>query len=187
MTDHFDESTGLLLKAIHFAADKHRDQRRKGAGHAPYINHPVAVAQTLWEVGGVRDATTLLAAVLHDTIEDTDTTPEELARLFGEEVLSVVLEVTDDKSLPKQTRKKLQIEHAAQLSSRARLVKLGDKICNLRDMIDFPPPDWSLKRLQTYAIWTENVIARIRGTNAALEACYDVELKRSKEKYHIAE
>lgn len=185
MTDHFDESTGLLLKAIHFAADKHRDQRRKGAGHAPYINHPVAVAQTLWEVGGVRDTVPLLAAILHDTIEDTDTTPEELSRLFGEDVLSVVLEVTDDKSLPKQARKKLQVEHASQLSVHARLVKLGDKISNLRDLVDVPPPDWSLKRRQEYALWTESVIAGLRGTNAALEACYDVELKRSKEKYHV--
>ncbi len=186
MDRHFDELTGILLKAIHFAADKHRDQRRKGEGHAPYINHPVAVAQTLWEAGGVRDSVALVAAVLHDTIEDTDTTPAELAQLFGQEVLSVVLEVTDDKSLSKEMRKQLQIDHAHTLSQRARLVKLGDKISNLRDLVDCPPPDWSFKRRQEYVTWTENVIAGLRGVNPGLEACYDAELKRGKAKYGLA-
>jgi guanosine-3',5'-bis(diphosphate) 3'-pyrophosphohydrolase len=187
MTSNFDESTGLLLIAIHFAADKHRDQRRKGEGHAPYINHPIAVAETLWNSGSVRDTATLIAAVLHDTIEDTTATPDELRRLFGEEVLKLVLEVTDDKSLPSDRRKQLQIDHAPHISTKAKLIKLGDKISNLRDLVDTPPPDWPLKRRQEYAIWTERVVSGLRGTNAALEAVYDLELKRSKEKYHIQE
>src|ERR1700676_2013091 len=124
---------GLLLEAVAFAAEKHRDQRRKDAEASPYINHPIALANLLQQQG-VDDIVVLCAALLHDTIEDTETTAPELRREFGPEVTAVVLEVTDDKSLLKAERKRLQIEHAGTLSLRAKLVKLADKICNLRDM-----------------------------------------------------
>ena len=168
-----DEETGLFLKAIHFSANKHRDQRRKDVPQSPYINHPIDVAQTLWEIGGVRDRIPLIAAILHDTLEDTETTPEEIRALFGEEVLSVVLEVTDDKSLPGPVRKQLQIEHAPHISGKAKLVKLADKICNLYDLIHSPPHLWTLGRKQAYLLWTEQVVAGLRGTNTALENHYD--------------
>ena len=170
---NLDESTGLFLKAIHFSADRHRDQRRKDVRHSPYINHPIEVAEKLWEVGGVRDHIPLIAAILHDTLEDTETTPDEIRVLFGEKVLSVVLEVTDDKSLPSQARKQLQIEHAPHISSEAKLVKLADKICNLYDLIHSPPRLWTLGRRQNYLLWTEQVVAGLRGTNPALENHYD--------------
>src|SRR5260370_36262727 len=124
----------LLLRATTFAAEKHKNQSRKNAGGTPYINHPVAVAELLAREGGVDDITVLVAAVLHDTIEDTQTSLEELKNLFGPEVAGVVAEVTDDKLRPKAERKRLQIEHAAEPSSRAKLVKLADKICNVRDV-----------------------------------------------------
>src|ERR1041384_6973072 len=124
----------LLLKALHFAANKHRDQRRKDIDASPYINHPIEVAETLARVGGVTDLVTLQAAILHDTIEDTTTTPEELEAAFGAEVRRVVEECTDDTKLPKADRKRLQIEHAPHLSHRAKLVKLGDKIANVRSV-----------------------------------------------------
>jgi guanosine-3',5'-bis(diphosphate) 3'-pyrophosphohydrolase len=180
-----DDETGLLLKAIAFSAEKHRAQRRKGPGDIPYINHPLQVAQTLWETGGVRDVATLLAAVLHDTLEDTQTTPDELRHLFGEEVLSIVEEVTDDKALPKETRKLLQIEHAPHISAKAKLVKLADKICNLADIIANPPENWPFERRQAYVIWTEQVIAGLRGTNPALEKAYDGILAEGKRVYQI--
>ena len=116
-----------LLKALHFAAIKHRDQRRKGQEAAPYINHPIEVAEMLARVGNITDLIVLQSAFLHDTIEDTQTSAEEIEQLFGSEVRAVVLEVTDDKNLPKDVRKRLQIEHAPHLSDRAKLVKIADR------------------------------------------------------------
>jgi GTP diphosphokinase / guanosine-3',5'-bis(diphosphate) 3'-diphosphatase len=174
------ENTGLLIKALRFSADKHRYQRRKDQAQSPYINHPIEVVQLLWEVGGVRDVNVLLAALLHDTIEDTQTRPEEIREQFGDEVLSLVLEVTDDKKLPKAERKRLQIENAAHKSNGAKLVKLADKSCNVRDIAGSPPKDWSAERRGEYLLWTEQVVAALRGTNAALEAYYDRELASGK-------
>jgi len=176
----FSENTGLFLKALRFSADKHRNERRKDKEKTPYINHPIEVVQLLWEVGGVRDVNVLLAAILHDTIEDTDTRPEEISGRFGEEVLSLVLEVTDDKNLPKQKRKRLQIEHAPHISFGAKLIKLADKSCNIRNLISMPPKDWSLKRRQEYLLWGEKVVAGLRGTNQALEEYFDHELASGK-------
>ena len=166
-------SLTTLLAAIDFAAARHAGQRRKGADAAPYINHPIAVTCLLANVGDITDAVTLMAAALHDTIEDTPTTGDELEALFGLDVRRVVEEVTDDTSLPKEERKRLQVVHAPTLSARAKAVKLGDKIANLRDVTDNPPPDWSLDRRAEYLDWTAEVIAGCRGTNAALEALYD--------------
>jgi guanosine-3',5'-bis(diphosphate) 3'-pyrophosphohydrolase len=176
-----DDSAGILLKAMHFSALKHRDQRRKNILQSPYINHPIQVAETLWEIGGVRDADTLVAAILHDTIEDTSTSPDEIRVNFGEVIMSLVLEVTDDKNLPKQHRRRLQIERAPHSSLAAKLIKLADKICNLGDVLHAPPPDWSLERRREYALWTEQVIAGLRGTNPALEKQYDETLEAGKQ------
>jgi guanosine-3',5'-bis(diphosphate) 3'-pyrophosphohydrolase len=176
----FSENTGILLEAVRFAAEKHRTQRRKDAERSPYINHPIEVAQLLWEVGGVRDVNVLLAAVLHDTIEDTGTRPEEISDRFGEQVLSFVLEVTDDKNLPKDERKRLQIVNAQHKSYGAKLIKLADKACNVRNLVTMPPKDWSLKRRQEYLLWGEKVVAGLRGTNSALEEYYDHELSSGK-------
>ena len=164
---------GLVLKALSFAALKHRDQRRKDEEASPYINHPIALANLLWHEGGVSDATVLCAALLHDTVEDTDTSPDELRAEFGNEIADVVLEVTDDKLLSKAQRKHLQIEHAAQLSHAARLVKLADNICNLRDVAASPPRGWPLERRQEYFDWAKQVVDRLRGSHAGLEALFD--------------
>jgi len=164
---------GKLLDALQYAAEQHRDQRRKGATHAPYINHPIAVTEILWRVGGIRDEVTLLAAVLHDTLEDTDATAAEITQRFGEEVCAVVLEVTDDKSLPKEERKRLQVLHAAQKSIRARAVKLADKISNLNDITSAPPSDWNKARLNEYVAWAGRVVNGLRGSHPALETAFD--------------
>lgn len=176
----FDENIGLLLKAYRFSAEKHSKQRRKDSAKTPYINHPIEVVQLLWEVGGVRDSNVLTAAILHDTIEDTDTRAEEISRLFGGEVLSLVMEVTDDKSLSKEERKRMQIVEAPHKSYGAKLIKLADKACNVRNLVTMPPQDWSLKRKQEYLLWGEKVVAGLRGTNAALEEYYDHELASGK-------
>ena len=162
-----------LFDALAFSADRHRLQRRKGAAASPYINHPIEVARVLAHEGGVRDLGVLIAAVLHDTIEDTATTAEEIAARFGSDIAGLVLEVTDDKSLPAAERKRLQVERAATLSARARLVRLADKLCNARDMVADAPHGWSVERRRDYLDWTERVIARCRGGNPGLEAAYD--------------
>lgn len=169
-----DEShTAAILKALHFAANKHRDQRRKDVEASPYINHPIEVAELLTREGGVTDSVTLQAAILHDTIEDTNTTREELDHAFGSEVRKVVEEVTDNKSLTKAERKRLQIEHAPHLSNRARQIKIADKISNVRGVTIAPPADWSLERRKEYLDWTSQVVAGCRGCNLALENFYD--------------
>jgi len=176
----FSENTGKLFEAVRFAAEKHRNQRRKDSERSPYINHPIEVVQLLWEIGGVRDEGILLAAILHDTVEDTDTRPEEIGNRFGEKVLSLVLEVTDDKSLPKGERKRLQIVNAPHKSYGAKLIKLADKACNARNLVTMPPKNWSMKRRREYLLWGEKVVAGLRGTNAALEEYYDHELSSGK-------
>jgi guanosine-3',5'-bis(diphosphate) 3'-pyrophosphohydrolase len=162
-----------LIRAIAFAADKHRNQRRKDAEASPYINHPIALANVLANEGGIDDERVLLAAVLHDTIEDTDTSHDELVQWFGAEVARIVAEVTDDKSLPKAERKRLQIEHAAHISHAAQLVKLADKICNLRDILAMPPANWSEERKREYFEWARRVVDGLRGAHAGLEAAFD--------------
>jgi guanosine-3',5'-bis(diphosphate) 3'-pyrophosphohydrolase len=151
-------ASAALLDAVMFAAERHKNQRRKDVDASPYINHPIALAHLLASTGDVDDPVILQAAVLHDTIEDTDTTAEELQARFGEEVTSIVLEVTDDKTLPPQVRKELQVEHAAHKSRGAALIKLADKTCNLRDIVNSPPADWSLSRRQEYFDWAKRVV-----------------------------
>lgn len=168
-----------LLQAVNFAADKHRDQRRKNIEASPYINHPIQVAELIARVGEVDDLAVLLAAVLHDTVEDTETSFEELEDLFGPEVSDLVAEVTDDKSLSKAERKKDQIEHTLTMTNRAKVIKLADKTCNVRDVAHSPPEDWDLKRRKDYLEWASKVINGCRGTNERLELFFDETLQQS--------
>jgi GTP diphosphokinase / guanosine-3',5'-bis(diphosphate) 3'-diphosphatase len=162
-----------LLQAASFSAKKHRYQKRKGNDAEPYINHPLEVANLLANVGKVTDYEILMAAILHDTVEDTETTADELAELFGENVCKMVLEVTDDKSLPKKRRKELQIEHAPHLSVGAKHIKLGDKISNVTDVLHNPPDGWSEETRQNYIAWAGRVVDGVRGVNKDLEDYFD--------------
>jgi len=175
-----NNSSALLLKALAFAAYKHKDQRRKGKEASPYINHPIEVAEILVNYG-VTDTVTLLGAILHDTIEDTQTTLEELEMLFGREIRVLVFELTDDKRLPKHDRKRLQIEHAPNLSQSAKLIKIADKISNVRGVNNHPPVNWSAERCREYLAWTELVVAGCRGCSEALEHLYYEVLKAAKD------
>ena len=163
----------IFIKAAAFAADKHRNQRRKDAAASPYINHPIALANVLANEGGITNKDVLCAAMLHDTIEDTETTESELRLAFGDKIASIVLEVTDDKSLDKATRKQMQIEHAPHISIEAKMVKLADKISNLRDILSSPPANWPLERKLSYFEWANDVVAGLRGTNVKLERVFD--------------
>lgn len=162
-----------LLRALAFAAEKHRDHRRKDANASPYINHLIAVARVLAEEGHVADEELLVAAVLHDTIEDTKTSFAELEEHFGQGVAGIVREVTDDKTLAKEVRKRLQEEHAPQASALARQLKIADKICNIRDIMHSPPANWPAERQREYLLWTVRVVAGCRRVNSLLDQAFD--------------
>ena len=168
----------LLLKALAFAAHKHRDQRRKDAEASPYINHPIALAHVLVKEGRISEIPILCAALLHDTVEDTSTTPRELKRAFGWQIARIVAEVTDDKRLSKAMRKSLQVRRAARISREAKLVKLADKICNIRDVARRPPTGWDRKRQREYFDWAKKVVDRMRGVHPKLEKVFDAAYTR---------
>lgn len=172
MTQNAD-AVPAVLAALEFAAARHRDQRRKGHDASPYINHVIRVTRLLADVAGIHDPVVLCAAALHDTVEDTGTTPAELEDRFGRAVRVLVEEVTDDKRLPKQDRKRLQVERAPGLSAGARQLKVADKIANIEDVVAAPPRDWTLDRRREYLDWARSVVAGCRGLNAPLEARFD--------------
>lgn len=177
-TDFDAESLPVFIRALEFASRKHSTQRRKDAEASPYINHPIALVSILAVEAGVDDPDVLSAGLLHDTIEDTDTTYEELFEHFGQTVADIVCEVTDDKTLEKQARKDLQVEHARNLSREAGLVKLADKIANLRDVATSPPRDWDLKRRQEYFDWAKAVVNGIRDIPPRLRELFDAAYAR---------
>ncbi|MBI3772036.1 MAG: bifunctional (p)ppGpp synthetase/guanosine-3',5'-bis(diphosphate) 3'-pyrophosphohydrolase [Gammaproteobacteria bacterium] len=163
----------LIFRALTFAAEKHRHQRRKDVAASPYINHPIALATVLSQEAGISDVPVICAALLHDTVEDTETSPEEIEALFGAEIRNVVMEVTDDQSLSKAERKRLQVENSVHATQAAKLVKLADKICNLRDMDANPPAGWTMEQRRAYFDWAKAVVDRIRGTHPKLETIFD--------------
>jgi guanosine-3',5'-bis(diphosphate) 3'-pyrophosphohydrolase len=163
----------LVTRAADFAARRHVEQRRKGAAREPYVNHLAEVAGLLAEATDGKDAALIAAGFLHDTLEDTATEYEELAAVFGSDVAALVAEVTDDKSLPKAERKRLQIVNAAKKTERARLLKIADKTSNLRALAVSPPADWELDRASEYIDWAEQVVSHCRGLNAFLDKVYD--------------
>jgi len=176
-----EDELGRLLTAVKFSAVKHRKQRRKGIEEHAYVTHPIQVAEIMWNVGGVRDLDVIIAGLLHDTIEDTDTTADEISEKFGASVADMVLEVSDDKSLEKSVRKQLQIEHAAHASHGAKQIKLADKITNIYDIQNNPPAKWDVARKSTYITWACDVVAGLRGANPALEALFDRVVRDARE------
>ena len=163
----------LITRVVHFAAVHHKDQQRKGIDRDPYMNHLAEVAAFVATADAAPNAEVIAAAYLHDTVEDTVVTHADLVDGFGARVAGLVAEVTDDKSLPKAERKRLQIEHAAALSPEARLIKIADKISNVRSLVYSPPHDWAYERLVDYVAWARQVVERMRGTDAKLEATFD--------------
>jgi len=168
-----NEQLILIFRTLVFAARRHRDQRRKDIQATPYINHPIELAELLITDGQVADIQVIAAAILHDTVEDTVTTLEELEQQFGTAIAAIVGEVTDNKQLPKAERKRLQIERAGRCSDAAKLVKLADKICNLRDMLATPPAEWPVARIREYFDWARAVINELRGVHPRLESLFD--------------
>ncbi len=159
-----------FAKALVFACERHSEHRRKGAAQEPYVNHLAEVALMAAEVTGGRDPSLVIAALLHDTLEDTATTYAELAGQFGEDVAALVQEVTDDKSLAWADRKRLQVERAPFKSHRAKVIKLADKVSNLRSIAQSPPQDWGPDKRAAYVDWAEQVAGGLTGGNSVLEA-----------------
>jgi guanosine-3',5'-bis(diphosphate) 3'-pyrophosphohydrolase len=170
-----------IFRALQFASEKHVHHRRKGGRDIPYINHPIAVATLLATVGDVTDASLLAAALLHDTVEDTDTTHEELVEQFGDDIAGLVAEVTDDPALSSAERKVTQEREASSKSPRAKLLRLADKTCNVHDITYRPPPEWSVQRRLDYFSWAERVVAKLRGVNEKLEARFDEVLAEARQ------
>lgn len=191
-----------LYRFVHivaFAAEKHRWQRRKDINASPYINHPLQVASVINSVdfddqyGNKLDTNSILeiqsnvlcAAVLHDVLEDTQTTFDELERRTNTEIASLVLEVTDDPDLPRAERKAKQIANAPKLSDGAKLIKLADKICNVRDTVEFPPVGWSIEKKREYCLFAGQVVDGLRGVNSTLEYTFDRAMKDADRLYGL--
>ena len=184
--------TPLILKALDFAARRHRTQLRKGLDRTPYINHPIQVASLLANIAGETDPVLLAAAILHDVIEDTVDSVKERDELisiisskFGEEILALTLEVTDDKTLDKKERKRLQVVNAPHKSDNAKKLKIADKIMNLLDITENPPADWDLQRISDYFDWADNVVTGLRGVNTKLDYLFDECLSGGRLKYGL--
>jgi (p)ppGpp synthase/HD superfamily hydrolase len=166
-------SVRRILAAAYFAAEKHAQQKRKGEKGEPYFNHLLEVAELISASNPNLDVELMMAAFLHDTVEDTGVTLQELEERFGKDVADLVAEVTDDKSLPKETRKQLQVEHTPEKSSRAQTLKLADKISNLRAIVSSPPVGWSRERKQQYFKWARQVVSGIVSPNEYLKSEFD--------------
>ena len=167
------ETALLLTRVFQFAAQAHTDQRRKGRRLEPYINHPAEVASLIAEATGGTDANLLAAALLHDVVEDTEYTADDIRSRFGDDIADLVAAVTDDKGLAKAERKRRQIEKAPKLSDRAKLLKIADKTSNLRSIVKSTPDGWTAERCRDYFAWAKAVVDRCRGINAPLEAAFD--------------
>jgi len=162
-----------ILAAAHFAAEHHKGQKRKGEAGEPYINHLIEVAELIATSSDLLDTNLVMAGFLHDTVEDTDVTPQELEQRFGKDVASLVMEVTDDKSLPKEQRKVLQVQTAHKKSVRAQTLKLADKISNLRALLSTPPANWPAQRKRDYFLWAREVVSRLTQPNLILKAEFE--------------
>jgi (p)ppGpp synthase/HD superfamily hydrolase len=167
------DSVRRIMVAARFAAEKHAQQKRKGQNAEPYFNHLLEVAELIAASSRDLDVELMMAAFLHDTVEDTGVTLQELEQRFGKDVAALVAEVTDDKSLPKETRKQLQVEHTPEKSPRAQTLKLADKISNLRAVVASPPVGWSLERKRQYFEWARQVISGISSPNEYLKSEFD--------------
>lgn len=173
---------GFVMRAAQFAAERHANQRRKGRDQEPYVNHLIEVVHLLAQSTGASDGVLLAAGYLHDTVEDTDTSLDELTRVFGAEVARVVAEVTDDTALRKEARKQAQIDGIARKSPRAQLLAIADKTANVASIVRSPPMDWNRPRMVEYGDWAEAVVAQVRGRDACLDLAFTEALQRLRAK-----
>ncbi|KAM3718084.1 Guanosine-3',5'-bis(diphosphate) 3'-pyrophosphohydrolase MESH1 [Dirofilaria immitis] len=165
--------TSLIIKAVDLAARRHRQQRRKDAIQTPYVNHPIGVAYILTNEGQITDTATIIAAILHDIVEDTKTTDKEIRETFGDEVADIVKECTVVKSVKREIRMKSQLQKASELSHKAKLVQLADKLYNIRDIERCIPFGWTKQNVTEYVLFAKNLLSSIRGIHGPLENALD--------------
>ncbi len=168
--EDFLDTLSRVLRAAERAAHWHSEQRRKGAAQEPYVNHLLEVARLVAEATGGADPDLVVAALLHDAVEDQPVSRAAIAQEFGEDVAALVMEVTDDKTLPKEQRKRLQVEHAPEKTPRAAILKLADKTSNLTALALSPPANWNAARRLAYVQWARNVAAGLRVENPWLRS-----------------
>ena len=173
--------TVLITHALRFAAERHSSQRRKGQAKEPYVNHLAEVSELVADATEGKDVNLIAAALLHDTIEDTETSSDELVATFNNDIAQLVADVTDDKSLPKQDRKNLQVVNSRAQNMRVKLLKLADKTSNLRSLANSPPENWNTEQKQAYIDWTIKVAAGLKGVNPWLEERFDEALRRAQQ------
>lgn len=173
--EHPDFDFSQLMTAITFAASAHAGQIRKDREGTPYIIHPIGVARILWEEGKIQDVDILIGALLHDVLEDTNFTPDSISKHFGADILKIVIELTDPK-LSSQEKKQRQIEKAPHMSQSAKLIKLADRLYNIRDLKASPPLKWTSEDIQSYMQWGRKLLDVLRGTNEFLEEALEKEL-----------
>ena len=173
--------TVLITRALRFAAERHSSQRRKGQAKEPYVNHLAEVSELVADATEGKDVNLIAAALLHDTIEDTETSSDELVATFNNDIAQLVADVTDDKSLPKQDRKHLQVVNSRAQNMRVKLLKLADKTSNLRSLANSPPENWNTERKQAYIDWAIKVAAGLKGVNPWLEERFDEALRRAQQ------
>jgi (p)ppGpp synthase/HD superfamily hydrolase len=178
-----DHPTAFLARAYAFAAVRHAGQKRNAAGDEPYLHHLIEVANLLAYATDGADPVLVAGGVLHDVLEDTPTTPEELLSLFGPDVAALVAEVTDPDGLTEAERRRRQVEHAPHLSTRARLLKIADKTSNIRERLTARPPGKSNRDIVEYVEWGAMVVAGCRGLNARLEDAFDEAYEAAMRKY----
>lgn len=177
-------SLKIFLKALNFSAEQHKLQKRKGDNGVPYINHPIQVVALLSEYESETNYKLLTAAILHDVIEDTTVNKNDVKRYFGDEVANLVSEVTDNMLLPKQIRKSMQVKKAGDLSREAKLIKIADKTCNLKDIVNLGDT-WDVKRKKAYFEWAKKVVDQCRGVNSQLEEYFDKVYREGKEELRV--
>ena len=175
-----------VLRAADMAARWHVDQHRKGAAAEPYVNHLLEVAMLVAQATDGKDPDLVIAALLHDAIEDQQVSPEIICDAFGPDVARIVVEVTDDKSVPKQERKRLQVENAHKKSHDAKLLKLADKTSNLRSLAASPPNDWPAERRQEYVDWARSVAKGLLGVSAWLEGEFNRSAKEAEQSIRLS-
>ena len=173
--------TVLITHALRFAAERHSSQRRKGQAKEPYVNHLAEVSELVADATEGKDVNLIAAALLHDTIEDTETSSDELIATFNNDIAQLVADVTDDKSLPKQDRKHLQVVNSRAQNMRVKLLKLADKTSNLRSLANSPPENWNTEQKQAYIDWAIKVAAGLKGVNPWLEERFDEALRRAQQ------
>jgi len=164
-----EKDAEAVLGAAIFATEKHKSQVRSNEKKTPYIIHPIEVADLVMKIGHVYDKDVLITALLHDVMDDTQTTYEQITSLYGTKVSSYLEEMTSKQGLSLKEQKKQQIMQAFRQNPSVAIIKLSDKLSNLKTLATSPPPSWSRDRIDQYFQWAQTVIENLPESNQLLK------------------